>query len=327
MDNIKNAAENVKVNAAASKTDIKQIIIQVIGGVLISLVIYWASLFALNRDKLVITNKYSDNIKPNSYPIVDGYIDCASGINMVYNTYNKQSRTYINLPRSVNRKGGAQFTYSFWMYLDDVSNENIKNKVILHRGDTAKYTYKVINKDTLSVVDTGRSSIIKCPMIRFGENYKELVVEFNTSDNFNEKMVIVNNLSENDSVIRRNAMSLAPKYWVMYTFVFEDNVPINDFENGIAIKFYINDTMYQVHKVKSTLKQNNGDLVVLPDETNVGIKSARVCDLYYHNYSLDDVKVKEFYTKGPTKKVYSRNNNFGSPLYLAASNRIDQTNL
>lgn len=302
-------------------------ILQVIGGVVISLVIYWLSLFAINRDKLVITNKYNDSNKPASFPVLDGYIDCVSGMNMVYNTKNHQARNYTPLPRSVNRMGGAQFTYSFWLYLDDISPENVRNKIILCRGDINKYDYKLMDKATSSIVEAASSRIVQCPLIRFGDNYKEMVVEFNTTDKFNEKMIIVNNVSETDSAIRRNAMSLTPHYWVMFSFVFEDNVPINDFENGIAIKFYVNDTMYQLHKVRSTLRQNNGELFVLPDETKTGIKSARICDVYYHNYALDDIKIKDIYSRGPTKSVYSRNNDFGKPLYLAASNRLDQTNL
>jgi hypothetical protein len=310
-----------------NKTDIKNIIFQVIGGVIISLIIYWLSLFALNRDKLVITNKYSDLHKPTSFPIVNGYIDCVSGTNMVYNTFNNQSTNYINIPRSINRKGGAQFSYSFWLYLEDISPENIRNKIILCRGDVTEYPYRILEKSSNKIIETGKSNIVKCPQIMFGSNYKELIVEFNTVDKFNEKMVIVNNVSDTDSTIRRNLLSLTPNYWVLYTFVFEDNIQINDFENGISVRFYVNDTLYQIHKVRSTLKQNNGDITVLPDATKTGIKSGRICDVYYHNYALDDVKIKDIYTKGPTKSVYSRNNDFGKPLYLAASNRIDQTNL
>lgn len=289
-------------------------------------VIYWLSLFATNRDRLVITSKYSSH-KAGSYPILSGFIDCTSGMNIVYNTYNINSKTFLPLPRSVNRKGGAQFTYTFWLYLDDVSDENIKNKVLFCRGDMKQYDYKVVDKSTSVILDTGRTNVVKCPLIKFGANYKELVVEFNTTDKFNEKMVIMNNVSEGDSAVRRNAMSLMPHYWVMFTFVFEDNVPINDFENGISIRFYINDTLYQIHKVRSMLKQNNGRMHILPDETKVGIKSARMCDFYYHNYALDDTAIQKLFAKGPSKSRFTTDSNFGTPLYLGASNRIDQTNL
>lgn len=302
------------------------IIFQVVAGVIVALIIYWLSLLAIDRDKLVITSKYTTN-KPASFAIVDGYVDCASALNMRFNTYNPESKAYLAMPRSVNRKGGAQFSYSFWLYLDDVSDENIKNKVLFCKGDPRAYEYKVVNKADSVILDSGKAQIVKCPLVRFGQNYKEMVVEFNTTEKVDERMVIMNNVSENDSAVRRNAMSLTPHYWVMFTYVFEDNVPINDFENGTAIKFYINDTLYQLHRSKSTLKQNNGDMVVLPDDSGVGIKSARIGDLYYHNYALDDIKVKELYTRGPAKTRFTRNANFGQPLYLSASNRIDQSNM
>jgi hypothetical protein len=316
-----------KTKKVSPKGETLNIILQVVGGVVLAAVIYWLSLFALNRDKLVITSR-TEAKKPGPFPIVKGYIDCVSGMNMRFNTYNSDTKNYALMPRSVNRRGGAQFSYSFWMYLDDVSDENIKNKVIFCRGDTTLYDYKIVNKEDSVIKESGKDRIIKCPLVRFGNNYKELIAEFNTTDRFDEQMVIMNNVSETDSAVRRNALSLTPHYWVMFTFVFEDNVPINDFENGIAIKFYINDTLYQLHRVKSTLKQNNGDFVVLPDSSGTGIKSARLADLVYHNYAISDIDVKRLYNNGPSKSRYSYNNaSFGMPLYLAASNRVDQTNL
>lgn len=315
-----------QMGGESKNNGIANIMIQVAGGVVLAVVIYWLSLFALNRDKLVITSK-TDAKKPGPFPIVSGYIDCVSGMNVRFNTYNSDARNYAMMPRSVNRKGGAQFSYSFWLYLDDVSDENIKDKVIFCRGDTSLYDYKIINKEDKVIKENGRARVIKCPLVRFGNNYKEMVAEFNTTDKFNEKMVVMNNVSETDSAVRRNAMSLTPHYWVLFTFVFEDNVPINDFENGIAVKFYINDTLYQMHRVRSTLKQNNGDFVVLPDDTGTGIKAARIADLTYHNYAITDADVKAIFNNGPSKQRFTLNNSFGTPLYLAASNRIDQTNL
>lgn len=323
-----NENQNKKVtNKNPNKIDKTNIILQVIGGVVISIIIYWLSLFAINRDKLVITDTYTKTNKPTKFPLIKGYIDCVSASNIIFNTFNPESKTYTPLPRSVNRKGGAQFSYNYWLYMDDVSSDNVKNKVILCRGDMKKYNYSLLNKQDNKIIETGSSNIIKCPMISFGSNYKEIIAEFNTVDKFNEKITIVNNLSETNSALRRNVMSLTPHYWVMFTFVFEDNVPINDFENGIVVKFYINDTLYQVHKVKSMIRQNNGDLYILPDEDGTGMKSSRICDVNYYNYALQDTEIKNLYIGGPTKTVYTRNSDFGKPLYLAASNRIDQTNM
>jgi hypothetical protein len=114
----------------------------------------------------------------------------------------------------------------------------------------------------------------------------------------------------------------------MYTFVFEDNVQINDFENGIQIKFFLNDTLYQIETVKSALKQNFGDLFVLPDSTGVGIKSARMSDLSYYNYALNPNQISQRFNKGPSSNIFTKTktDTFGTPLYMSASNKIDQTN-
>jgi hypothetical protein len=310
-----------------TKTGTGNIILQVIAGVAIAAFIYWMSLFAIKRDRLVIKSQKAATNKPTAFPIMNGYIDCLSGMNVTFNTNNEDSKNFLALPRSVNRKGGAQFSYTYWMYMENTEPDNVAGKVLFCRGDPAQYMYQLLS-DEGKVLESGSDRIVKCPLVRFGNSYKELIVEFNTNDRFNEKMVIMNNISEGDSAVRRNVMSLTPRYWVLLSFIFEDNVPINDFENGIAIRFYVNDTLYQLHKVKSSLRQNVGDLTLLPARGTAGITDARIADLTYHNYALDDTDIKNIYTRGPSKNRYTpRNASFGSALYLSAANRTDQSNL
>lgn len=315
------------VNGDGSATA-TNIALQVVAGMAISLIVYWVSLLVMRTDKLVIDSKLGSS-SPREVPVVAGYIDCASYTNRVFNTVNEASPSFLALPRSVNRKGGAQFTYSMWLFLGDVSDANVRNKVLFSRGSMQKFRYARAAAGKPVSAAAASDLVIRCPLVRFGSNYRELVIEFNTADDPDQRVVITNRQDAGDSALRRNAASLSANYWVMLTFVFEDNVPINDFESGVVVKYYINDTLYQVSRVRSALRQNNGSLHVLPlAPGETAIQRARMSNLSYFNHALGDEDVRARYLRGPSKTPHSDpRNRFGVPLYMSAANQADLTNM
>lgn len=328
MDAAKQTASKMLFKEDGS-VSVTSIVLQVIAGFILSLVIYWISLYIMRADKLVIDGKLS-TARPQEVQIVNGFVDCAAFANKVYNTTNELAANYMPLPRSVNRKGGAQFTYSFWMYMTNIAEDNVRGKVILSRGSMSPYRYirsKVT--DTTANMSKATDMYLRCPLIRFGNSYKELVVEFNTVDDPEQRIVIMNRQDTGDSALRRNMASLSANYWVLMTFVFEDNVPINDFENGVVLKYYVNDTMYQVSRVRSTLRQNNGSLNLFPLKTGEPpIAGARMASFSYFNYALTDEDIAARYLRGPSRTPnVDSSSRFGVPLYLSASNRVDATNM
>lgn len=108
------------------------------------------------------------------------------------------------------------------------------------------------------------------------------MVEFNTANIPDYKYNIEMNPDNTDGS-RKNLLSLLPINWFMFTFVFQDNYSlISANENGIKVMFYINDMMYDSisastdpHLRNNRLVQNDGNLNLLPNLKNVGVKNGK----------------------------------------------------
>lgn len=326
------------------------IVVQVVAGVLVVYAVYRLSLWVLKKDRLVVDAR--NNFDPRlETTIVDGYAPTDLLADRTFDTINPRARSFKSLQRSFNRKGGAQYSYSFWIHLKDTSSKNVANKVILMRGDRQRYTFTrkpslvvTANDPDSKILKAGEDTtqyafnevLVKGPLIRFGEDYKSLVVEFNTLDNPNEKVEIRSfDSASDDPGLRHNVLKLIDNAWVLFTFTFEDSVAINDFEDGIIVRFYVNDFLYNVSKVRSTLYQNNGSFYLLPTWNGQGgaggmpLRDARIANLKYFNYALSSPAVKELYEAGPPKHYASDlvgSDDLGDPLYLSMYNKLDIAN-
>jgi hypothetical protein len=125
-----------------------------------------------------------------------------------------------------------------------------------------------------------------------------MVVEFNTNNHPNAKINI--DLDKGDDETRRkNLLSLLPLDWFLFTFVFEENYSMQEgSENGIRFTFYLNDIPLQINSGSTDiqlrnnfLKQNDGDLFILPNfESNIDILS--LSNVKYFNYAKTDTDIK-----------------------------------
>lgn len=309
---------NMKNMLSQKRNSFSNIIIQIVAGVIIVYAIYLISLVAVKADKLGIDSKFDTN-KKQKVVIIDGYADSSvyAGNFGTINTAVPTLYNYVPVRPSVNLKGGAQFTYSIWLYVRS-SGENYANKCIFLKGDKRKYDYTL--QDTKGQIKNINDRIAFCPMFCFGNNPMEFKVYFNTIHKIKE-MMEVRKLSADNTVFRRNLLNLFNDKWVMITITFEDNIPINDFENGLMVKFYVNDTLYQTNRYNSTLKQNNGSLYMFPDGT---IDSCRLSNFVYYNYAASDKEIRDMANFGPsTKPVEMVTKSFISPMMLSDYNRLD----
>jgi hypothetical protein len=324
------------------------IVLQVIVGLTIVYVVYKLSLALMKQDRLVIDNR---QLNPSfETKIIMGYVDTTLIANKVFNTVNPMANNYLHMPNSYNRKGGAQYSYSFWVFIDDV--EQAVNKTILMRGDSRQYSaavffgkngdevLKSINDNQTVELDKVTSArkgatvpvkpdvvptypFIAAPCITLGRRYDQVAVLFNTIQwPFNQ--VIVNpSANDVDTTKRRNAMKLIAHKWALFTFVLEDNVAINDFEDGVIVRFYLNDMLYYTERVPGTLRTNLGQFYLFPEG---GVPQMRIGDLTYYNYAIGQERIKAIYEVGPPR-FYSADANgksaLGDPLFLSEYNKLD----
>jgi hypothetical protein len=309
------------------------VLIQVVLGIVIVLCVYRMSLWMLHQDELIVDERRLTHNKVKTV-VVDGYAMSSMATDRVWTTLNPYSSNYAAIVRSFNRQGGAQFTYSFWMSMSNVSRSNVGNKVIFLRGDNRKYTFTKQVTTTPAGPAAGATQqlsdiiAVKCPLIRFGDTFDSFVVEMNTMHNIDER-ILFSPSSSTESTLRHNALKLGQGRWVMYTFTFQDSTRINDFEDGIVVRFYVNDMLYHTKFVKSAMKQNNGNLYLLPKRNGFGLQDAKIGHFKYFNYALGQAQVNDMYNEGPPRyfaRELMGREGAGDPLYLSEYNKMDVYN-
>lgn len=268
-------------------------VLQVLVGLVLVFVIYTMSLWVMQTDKVYMDAKVISK-KPTAMPILNGYVESGAFGNTLFNTQSEYSDNYVPLPKSLNRMGGVQFSYTFWINLPsmDTSDEMYQNKILFFRGDRSSYRFKT--KDGKMTTDYA----IVCPLVRFGETRKDIVVEFNTFDNIRESIAIPSNL-----------INVENGRWTMITIVMQDNTPINDFENGIKAQCFVDNLVANTQTYRTSLRTNDGNLYVLPSKSPYGgtdkLEKGKLGNLTYYNYALNFNDVGQIYNKGPPTRTHS----------------------
>jgi hypothetical protein len=221
------------------------------------------------------------------------------------NTVFPFKKNYVKIPQSVNGTTGAQFSYQFWMKVND-STADFKDLVLLLKGDDKKYKLAYYKNDG-SLIEKDEEDpskyMIKCPLIKFKNSYKNMTVEFNTNNHPDMSIDIDMDRGDFDSR-RKNLLTLLPLDWVMLTFVFEENYSAQEgTENGIRFTFYVNDIPVQTNTASTNpllrnnfLKQNDGDLFILPNFDG-SANILEMSDIKYYNYARTDTEIKSDFQK------------------------------
>lgn len=316
-----------------------QILLQIVAGIVIVFFVYIMAVWVMRSDKLIINSKYFQH-HPIKVKIIDGFIDAKIYNKKTYNTVYTQNSRYLPIRKSVNRMGGAQFTYQFWLFVDrpygllprrtsipDGLQAN-ENYILFCKGDVRKYDFK-----QNTYVGTGRTTedikndrIVMAPMVLFGDKENDLIVRFNSTQMIHHD-VLIESKENSDTTKRHNLTSMQSGRWVLYTITFMDNIPLSDFENGLVVKTYINDTLYNVDKFPHvSIRQNDGDFHILPQGTppNTDAAGLRVSDLSYHNYAIMDSEIVRTYKKGPNLDPHYENNEKNEGVLVASAyNKLD----
>jgi hypothetical protein len=314
-------------------------------GIAVVLAVYAIALWLLQNDQLVVDPA---DLRPpkQALRILDGYAESTALLNKSWSTINADAFNYAGLKRSYNRKGGAQFSYSLWIRLQDTSDANVSGKTIFLRGDPTVYNWaRVPSSDSEGGGGGGspatfRDVLIACPRVAFGPTFDSFDVSVNAVNEpavtFSIRPSVQDDDGNDPSVdpsMRHNALKLIQNRWALLTFVFEDHVAISDFEDGLSVRFYLNDALYGNFKSPNALKQNNGDFYLFPaigttapnSHGGSGIRGATVGNVTYFNYALSTQDCAGLVRQGPP--TYAARNiggaGLGEPLYLSEYNKLD----
>ena len=304
------------------------ILVQLIAAIVLTIAFNRGARWVMASQKVVV-----DHTMQQTTAIFKGWISAVTFTNRNYNSFNEFAMNYRDMPRSINRAHGAQFSFSIWTRFDDTSTINIKNKVLFLYGDPNKYTITRTIKEHEDhggqvSNETITDYIIKCPLVQFSEDGGALNVQFNTNENI-QNTIVVDKVRSVDESRRHNVMSMMPGKWALWTFVFSEdlNKGVSGEGNaGIKVQMYINDFLHHTEKVKGSLRLNKGFVTILPEPIN----HAYMADFSYHNWALTQTDVVQIVKKGVSSKAFNEmdsDGGFSAPNYLTEYNKLEIYNL
>lgn len=159
---------------------------------------------------------------PNKNPIlVKGMKEARTALTIRQDPNIKAS---IPIYRSSNQRDGIEFTWSVWMYIDDLTYNMGRYKHVFHKGNID------FNNDGLSLPNNA-------PGLYIDKNDNNLVVVMNTFDQIHET-VTVHDIPQNK--------------WILVNIRVE----------GRIMDVFINESVAMRHEFSSVPKQNYGDVYV-----------------------------------------------------------------
>jgi hypothetical protein len=185
----------------------------------------------------------------------------------------------IPILRSDNQNEGIEFTYSVWLYIDDLVYQQGQFRHIFHKGnDNINFTTKPY----------GMNEPNNAPGLYIAPNSNSLVLVMNTFNKINEEIVIPN---------------IPLNKWVCVQIRVE-NRNLDIFVNGSISKRMV---------LNGVPKQNYGDLYV---GMNGGF-SGYISDLKYFNYAIGTSEIQNIVSKGPNLKMIGDDMTKSKPKYLS----------
>ena len=224
--------------------------------------------------------KGDNNIK-KEIDIIQGVFDYHSNSEWKYNTINKLHNSYLDISPSINQSGGAEYSYNFWLYVNQTelkadTKNNEKDLALFLKGEKEVYynndkNFNCAGSFHSPTAETSTTLITKSPLIRLRGDGTALIFEYNnllTPDSYRNNF---NNEKCNDKLSsslstweQRNKNLLGiyditfDKKWYMITFVLKELADPNDIltNNRALCKIYINGMLMYENKIETIYEDN-----------------------------------------------------------------------
>lgn len=211
---------------------------------------------------------------------------------MTYDQDPTKSR-YAVIKQSKNKDAGIEFTWSFWINIEDLDHNKGKYKHIFHKGeakfeheddkktdtvsiDDIQYEPNIINSKDDLITTNGLNFPNNSPGVYIAPNSNKLVIFMNTFENLMEQIII-------------------------------DDIPMQKWVNVIircenkTIDVYINGSISRRHVLKSVPKQNHGNVYT---GMNGGF-DGHLSNLKYYSESIGTREIENIITEGINTKNFS----------------------
>jgi hypothetical protein len=208
-------------------------------------------------------------LSPSGTPkLIDGMVDAKQ---LIVIPQDPDASGAVTITRSVNADEGIEFTWSVWIYIDDLTYNSGRYRCVFYKGND-------YSKNPKSEETQGLNFPNNAPGVYIAPNTNALIIMMNTFNVINEEIRV-------------------------------DDIPLNKWVNLIircqnnTLDIYINGTIVKSHHLHGVPKQNYGDVYVAPN----GGFSGYISNLWYYNYALGTTEIARLASKGAN--TYMRGSN------------------
>lgn len=196
--------------------------------------------------------------------LLNGMVD---GRQLIVIPQDPSNANAIQIPRSLNEDKGIEFTWSCWIFIDDLTYNNGKYRCVFYKGNDFSLTQNPNDNKGLNFPNNA-------PGLYISPDTNNLEIFMNTYAVINEKITV-------------------------------SNIPLNKWVNVIircenrVLDVYINGTITKSHRLSGVPKQNFGDVYIAPD----GGFSGYISNLWYYDYALNPIDIRSLVSRGPNTKL------------------------
>ena len=231
--------------------------------------------------------------------IFTGILDYISG-ELKFNTINKLHPHYIEMSPSINQQGGAEYSYNFWLYVDQnkltklkensTAPPNRKDIVLFYKGEKTFYTHKNNYNCQYKNGTNYINLITKNPLVRINHDGTSMAIDYNnilSPDSYQNNSIYKPcefqspNLDwheKNKNMLGIYDITFNNK-WFMVTIVIKEVADNNNIltKNRALCRLYINgmlifenkvETMYNDNVHSATIKHNKSPFYINPEFSN-----------------------------------------------------------
>lgn len=219
-------------------------------------------------------------LSPSGSPkLINGMVDAKQ---LIVIPQEPGSEGSVTIARSTNADEGIEFTWSVWVYIDDLTYNSGRYRCVFYKGNDYAKNPNAQDSQGLNFPNNA-------PGLYISPNTNSLVVMMNTFNVINEEITI-------------------------------DDIPLNKWVNVIircqnnTLDIYINGTIVKSHHLHGVPKQNYGDVYVAPN----GGFSGYISNLWYYNYALGTAEISKLVSKGANTHMKGGNGlNINMPNYIS----------
>jgi hypothetical protein len=240
---------------------------------------------------------------PSGTPyLISGMKDATEAITISQNMKDKNS---IPVLRSMNEYGGVEFTYSFWIYVNNIEHgSTMEYKHVFNKGSPPNSIGESNNGEGIAGPNNSPGVYLYTGKRNIGSNLLERFPVLGM-------LVRINVFHNNDNPSKP-----------YYDDIYVDAIPIKKWV-GIVIRvtsqnicdIYINGSLTKRHKLSNIVKQNYDNIYI----NYSGGFSGNLSDLKYYNYAIGTLEIDSLTSKGPNLKIQKNTNiEKSKPQYLSS---------